>query len=422
MFDLLFELLRYVSTLLFGTFLSAVFLPIEMDRKDIFILGSFSASMLALQGLLYFAKGVQFLTVIYPLIVHLPLLLLFILVFNQRMVHAIFAITTTYLCCQVANWGSIIPATFGGDNITENLTYTIVLIAAFILIYKYVAPSFHNLYRKPMSSFLTFAVVPAFYYMFDYFTTVYSDLLYSDNKLVVEFTPFMLCFCYLFFCTVYFEQYEEKLEVEQYNQLMEMQKKQTSKEMQTIQRSEKTIALLRHDMRHFLSVIVEYIDNNQLEHAKAYIEEIIDLADSTQQKKYCANDTVNMILSYCEGPLHESSIQLHHNLQVSSVPTISDVDLTAILFNSMENAIHAVLELPPERRFIELSIVEKNDKLLFSIKNPYAKTPKFMGDMPTTENDGHGFGTQSIRYTVEKLNGNCQFSLADGMFILRVII
>ena len=69
-----------------------------------------------------------------------------------------------------------------------------------------------------------------------------------------------------------------------------------------------------------------------------------------------------------------------------------------------------------------MSLSEKGGKILISIKNPYGQTPKFIGDMPVSKESGHGYGTQSIRYTVEKLGGNCQFALADGQFVLRVII
>lgn len=422
MFELLLELFRHGTTMLFGTFLSAVFLQLEMSRKNISILLLFSALALGLQGVLYALRDVTFLTMYYPLIAHLPLLLLLILVFKQRLLHAVFSVTTAYLCCQIANWASMIPASFGDDIIAIDLTYTAVLIATFVFICKYAATSFVNLYSKSLGSFLCFSIVPGFYYIFDYLCTVYSDMLYSHNMLVVEFTPFLLCMCYMFFCTVYFRQYEEKLEVEQHNHLMQMQQNHAEKEIHAIQRSEKTIALLRHDMRHFLGTVLEYIENGQVENAKTYIEEIVSLSDSTRQKKYCANDTVNMILSYYEDALLDTEVQLDWDLQIPSVLKISDVDLTSILSNGMENAIHAVRELPQGQRTIILSMSEKNGKILVSIKNPYAHPPKFIGDMPITDKSGHGFGTESIRYTAEKLGGNCQFSLSGGMFVLRVII
>ncbi|MBR3785313.1 MAG: sensor histidine kinase [Firmicutes bacterium] len=422
MFELLLELFRHGMTMLFGTFLSAVFLRVEMNRRNVLILSFFSALALGLQGILFVLRDVTFLTMYYPLIAHLPLALLFVLAFRQKLIHVVFAITTAYLCCQIANWASMVPTSFSGDTMAVDLTYTIVLTATFAFICKYAAGSFVNLYSKPVGSFLTFAIVPGFYYVFDYLSTVYSDLLYSHNMLVVEFTPFLLCMCYMFFCTVYFRQYEEKLEVEQHNQLMQMQQSRAEKEMKAIQHSEKTIALLRHDMRHFLGTVSEYIETNQLDKAKDYIRDIIEVTDSTRKKKYCANDTVNMILSYYEETLESFSVQFTYDLQLPTRVKLSDVDLTSILSNGLENAIHAVSALPEERRQIHMSLSEKGGKILLSIKNPYGQTPKFVGDMPVSKESGHGYGTQSIRYTVEKLGGNCQFALVEGQFVMRVIV
>jgi len=35
---------------------------------------------------------------------------------------------------------------------------------------------------------------------------------------------------------------------------------------------------------------------------------------------------------------------------------------------------------------------------------------------------GHGFGTKSMMYIVEKYNGICQFSVKDGFFIFQATI
>jgi len=159
MFELLLELFRHGMTMLFGTFLSAVFLRVEINRKNMLILCSFSALALSFQGILFALRDVTFITMYYPLIAHLPLALLFILAFKQKTVHVIFAITTAYLCCQIANWASMIPASFSGDTMAVDLTYTMVLIATFVFVCKYAGASFVNLYSKPIGNFLTFAIV-----------------------------------------------------------------------------------------------------------------------------------------------------------------------------------------------------------------------------------------------------------------------
>ena len=61
-------------------------------------------------------------------------------------------------------------------------------------------------------------------------------------------------------------------------------------------------------------------------------------------------------------------------------------------------------------------------KLLISLKNTFAEKPVMTDGIPHSSKAGHEFGTQSIRYVAEKLNGNCQFSVKDGWFILRIVL
>ena len=93
-----------------------------------------------------------------------------------------------------------------------------------------------------------------------------------------------------------------------------------------------------------------------------------------------------------------------------------------VLINALENAVHAVLGLPQEERIIELSITEKSGKILISLSNSYAEMPVLEDGYPIAESRDHGFGTQSIRYTAEKLQGNCRFSLTDERFVLQVVL
>ena len=61
-------------------------------------------------------------------------------------------------------------------------------------------------------------------------------------------------------------------------------------------------------------------------------------------------------------------------------------------------------------------------KLRISLKNTVAGKPVMTYGIPHSSKAGHGFGTQSIRYVTEKLNGSCQFSVKDGWFILRIVL
>ena len=419
MINTILEAIRYTLTLLFGIFVSTLFLDIKINKKNILIIFGFFYIDLALQAIFYFSKNISSVISLYPLITHLPLFLFFIFIFKKRIFPTLIAIASAYLCCQISNWSTIFVSSF--INGTADIIYSLSLFLSFGFIVKFVYLPISQLLKKQSSELISFGIIPIFYYIFDYVSTVYTQLLYVGNRITIEFTPFLLCICYFVFCTVYFKQYEEKQHIETNNKLMYMKQTQVEKEMTLMEENEKKIVLIRHDMRHFLNNILNDLENNQNEHAIDYIHTLFDSLDQTVRKQYCLNNTINMIIASYENRIQEGNIDFHYQLSVPKKSAISDIDLTSILSNALENALKAVLLLK-DYRFIQLTIEEKCGKLLISVENNYLNEPIFVDGIPISKEKNHGFGSQSIVYTVDKLNGNCQFSVNNHRFILRIVI
>ena len=419
MINTILEAIRYTLTLLFGIFVSTLFLDIKINKKNILIIFGFFYIALALQAIFYFSKNISSVISLYPLITHLPLFLFFIFIFKKRIFPTLIAIASAYLCCQISNWTTIFVSSF--INGTADIIYSLSLFLSFGFIVKFVYLPISQLLKKQSSELISFGIILIFYYIFDYVSTVHTQLLYVGNRITVEFTPFLLCICYFVFCTVYFKQYEEKQHIETNNKLMYMKQTQVEKEMTLMEENEKKIVLIRHDMRHFLNNILNDLENNQNEHAIDYIHTLFDSLDQTVRKQYCLNNTINMIIASYENRIQEGNIDFHYQLSVPKKLAISDIDLTSILSNALENALKAVL-LVEDYRFIQLTIEEKCGKLLISVENNYLNEPIFVDGIPISKEKNHGFGSQSIVYTVDKLNGNCQFSVNNHRFILRIVI
>ena len=230
------------------------------------------------------------------------------------------------------------------------------------------------------------------------------------------------CSSYLVFLIIYFQEYENKQEITQYSNLREMQLQSMQNEIEQVKISSQRLAILRHDMRHFLTNVSGYIENGETEKAQEFIREVVTATDNTATQCYSKNEVVNLILSSYEEKIKACGIEFKYSVQIPEELPYSEVDLTAILSNALENAIHAVKKLPPEKRYIELDLRMKENKLLISIKNTFAETPELRDGLPVAKEEGHGFGSQSIRYVAEKLHGNCQFSVVDDRFVLRVVL
>lgn len=416
------ELLHHAVTLLFGVYMSAAFLGIRMSRKNIAILCGFSAAVGAVSTLVFVSFGADFTTQVYPLIIHLPLILFLTFFYKYTPLCSTLSVLTAYLCCQISKWVGLAVLSITDAEWVYYSVRIVTTIVVFAVLIRYVSNATAQLIQKSREALLIFAILPFTYYFFDYATGVYTELIYSGEKVVSEFLGFALSIAYLLFLLVYFKQYEEKRETEQRSHILEMQREQYKREIEAQKRSANALSLLRHDMRHFCVAISTYIDSGEYDKAKEYISGIISYVDRTATHKFCKNEIVNMILSSYENVMEENRIDFKTSICIPERLPVSDVDLTSILSNSLENAIHAVLPLETEERHITLHLRTDDGKLLISLKNTFAEKPVLTDGIPHSSKEGHGFGTQSIRYVTEKLKGNCQFSVKDDWFILRIVL
>ena len=422
MLENILSILHHATTLLFGVYISSAFLGIRMNRKNILILFGFTSAVGAIYVLSFICFGEVITTQIYPLIIHIPLIIFLSLFYKYKPMLSALSVLTAYLCCQISKWVGLVALDMTKQEWVYYSARIVTTVIVFAVLIRFVSNATAQLIQMPVKSLIIFALMPFTYYLFDYITGVYTALLYSGKEVVVEFLGFVLCIAYLLFLLVYFKQYEEKREAQQRNRMMEMQRAQSQKELEAIKRSEYSVSLLRHDMRHFLANISAFIDNDETEKAKEYISEVLQSVDQTTMHKYCKNEIVNMILSSHENEIKANQIELQHSIQIPERLPFSDVDLTSILSNALENAIHAVLPLEAEKRKIVLDLRMNGEKLLISVKNTFAEMPQIVDGMPLSQKAGHGFGTQSIRYITEKMKGNCQFTVKEDWFIVRVVV
>ena len=418
----LFGLLNFGILLIFGVYVSAAFTGIILNKKACFNLLYLSVFLILVQIICFLLYGMEFTEKLYPLISHLPLALFLIFIFKKKAMASIISILSAYLCCQLSKWVGILTLHITGEQWISYGVRFITTVVIGILIIKWIAPSVSLILSKSKKIVLSFGLLPLIYYLFDYLTTVYTKLLYSGSQTIFEFLPFMLCVAYIFFCVIYFKEYEEKCEMESHSQLINLRAAQYEKEIESMRRSEYEISRLRHDMRHFLVSIKAFIENEAMDKALASIDELIDSINLTTIHKFCENDLTNMVLSYYENLMKNKEVKLQASVKIPKVLPCSDMDFTSILANGLENALQAVSGLEKSKKIINLDLKTNGDKLLLSIKNPYDKDPNIINGLPKAEENGHGTGTQSIKYVTEKLKGNCQFTTQNEFFILRVIL
>lgn len=417
--------IHYALLLLFGILLTFAYAGLQLTGAGQKKNRALAAALFAFCGLLqlgtYWLFDEELVWKLYPLIAHLPLLLLLCLYCRRRFVTALAALCAAYLCCQPAKWAGALCAWLTQSHAAEQAVQTAVLLIVGFVALVYLSPSLAQIFQKDSRSVWIFGSVPMVYYLFDYAMGIYTDLWTANPPAVAEFLPFVLCLAFLFFCFLYYKEYEQKADAERKEQLVRITVEQQAKEMDAIRRSEQETRLLRHDMRLFLSSLSVCIDSGDEAKAREMIASYASVIEGTRLVRFCGNDTINYVLSDFAAKCQAHNVYFNYSVKLEQLD-VDELLFASILSNALDNALNAQKELPPEQRRIRLLLKTLDEKLLLSVENPVAQTPVFADGLPVTDKKGHGCGTQSIRHITQRLGGNCQFTTQNGQFILRVIL
>lgn len=413
--------------MVFGIFISAFFLGVKQNFRNVLILLGLSA----FEGILYVTSWLLFGQAItqwcYALIIHVPLIIFLILYYKYPIASSCISVFSAYLCCQLSNWIGLLMLSITETQWCYYASRILVTVITFIFLFRFVCHTTATIFARDTKELCIIGFLPTVYYISDYTFTKLSNLLYSSSKLIVEFMSFALCISYFTFLFVYFHQHEKNEEISRFSALMQIHLSSIEKEIKQVKENKQKLAILRHDMRHHLNIILTQLQVNNTQKAIHYIKEISNTYDDTVITTYCKNETINSVISIYHTRFTENGITFHCDISMSESLPCPDTAICTILSNALENSMHALNqmdteEIPAEKKWVRTTISQKGNHLLLHIENPVIKIPKFVDGIPISNKKGHGIGVKSIVYYVEQLNGQCQFSVSDGLFILRIII
>ena len=291
------SLLNDVAVSLFGSILAASFCGALDSRRNRVVFWCCMVVIPLASGWIYATWDADFLRMIYPLIIHLPLILLMSALTKKPWWSAV-SVLTAYLCCQLRRWLALfVVALASGGHVMQDVVELAVTLPLLALLLRFAAPSIRRLANHSIKLKLVFGVIPTVYYVFDYATVVYTDILISGRPVVVEFMPFVCCGAYLAFLLYYVAEEEQRNRLQQLQNGLGMQVTQAVREIDALRQSQKQASAYRHDLRHHLQYLAGCIEEGQTERAQAYISGICAEIEAQKVQWHCENDTANLILS-----------------------------------------------------------------------------------------------------------------------------
>ena len=414
--------IHHATTLLFGVFASAALCGVEINRRHSLELLGVGAATGAAFSIANVVGGELLARQAYPLVVHLPLIVYLCVRYRLSPLLATLGLTSAYLSCQFSNWMGIAAFAATDSQIAYYLARIATTLAVFAILLHWARDIGPRLAIKSPTELEILLILPLVYYIFDYATNVYTTLFHSGSVVTVEFLAFALCAFYLMFLAVYLREYEAKEVAERERWMLETRDSTAIKELEAWRQSGRELSILRHDMRHFLRGLAILIEEGHIDEALERIDQLCETNDRTAVRRYCANETVNIVLSSFSSDINKRGITADLRAAVPGTVHVGDADLFSVLSNALENAIIAASAAPEGKRFVDLDLRLEDGQLLLLVSNTFGRAPRMVDGMPVNQHAGHGFGTKSIKLAVERMNGNCQFRINGDRFELRAVM
>lgn len=413
---------NYGLVFFFGSSLSVSIAGSCKTRREWTLLFSLCPFFLALQTVSWLVLGLGVTKQLYPFLIHIPLLLVMIFGLKKPVGISMVSICAAYPCCQLPRCCDITVTAVTGSALAGQIAYTVLIVPIFLFLLRYFVPSARDTMAQSPRSLFLFGGLPVIYYVFDYSTAIYSDLLYSGSAVVAEMLPTAVGLLYMVYTTAYRQQLQRQTQAELLNSLMAGQLKQAEAEMSSLRQAEALAATYQHDMRHHLTAINGFLAAGKPGQAEEYIRQVQADIGAITPKRFCENELVNLLCSSFSAKAERMGVRLTLEAAVPDLAAISDTELCALLSNGLENALNAVGGLKENRRWVEFYCGVRAGKLLIEIKNPYEGAVAMCDDLPVSAGVGHGYGCRSIQTIVRRSRGLCAFSPENGVFTLRIVL
>lgn len=420
-----FEILRYGLILVFGVLVSLLFAGVPSTGANKLAAAVFCILVLCLQMFCLQMFGMRFTMQIYPIIAHLPLIALLALYFKRPWLISISSLLAVYLCCQIPRWIGGVAVALTGSHLADHICYIAAMGVVYYFLKRYVDGSVRQLMERSKRSCLLFGAVPLLYYLFDYSTTVYTDLLYSGAKGAVQFMPSLICTFYFVSILLYYNEAQKQAQAQRERDIFVSQLQQAQSELDAMRQMEKNTVIYRHDMRHHLSLLGGFAADGDIQKIKEYLTSTEADIDALTPACYCENETVNLILSTFEARAKKEGVILCVDVKLPEALGVNDTELCSLLSNALENAITAAAQVKDEKlRKVYVRAVVNDHKLLISTENAYVGKIEMEGELPKSKSKEarHGFGIKSMVAIVERHGGLCSFEREGGVFVLGLLL
>ncbi len=294
----------------------------------------------------------------------------------------------------------------------------------FLKIVQQFAPSGEN--RLPLRRILPLFSLPVVSLLIVFDMQIYwQDQTNSSLFVLTAVSTLALLFTNL----VVFDQYcqmQREAEINKQYQLLQQHLMSEKEQIHLLDEQQQEVRRLAHDVKNSLLPVVNALNQEDPAAAKSLLGQILDGFAQSPSRIETGFSLIDAILSQKQKQSQDRQIRLNVVHHLHDIQRISDIDLSVILGNALDNAIEATAQTEDiNRRVISLSLQSEKGLLSIKLKNPISgQLITRNGQYLSTKSDhkNHGLGLSSIRILVEKYQGLMQIDTEENTFSLTILL
>ncbi|MDE6873376.1 MAG: GHKL domain-containing protein [Lachnospiraceae bacterium] len=207
-----------------------------------------------------------------------------------------------------------------------------------------------------------------------------------------------------------------------YLKLIEYQTEQSERHLGEVRGIYREMRGYKHDFHHHLQALKGQLEAGETARALAYIEQLDDQLIHVDTILKTGNTSLDAIFSAKTAQAKAIGITVTVNANVPDSLLLSDLELSIIVGNLLDNAIEACAAVTGER-FIRIYMTVKGNMLYFSMLNSSGKKQKKNGTLFASRKKGvHGFGLYRAETILAEHGGWCKYNSEDGAFSSEFLV
>lgn len=207
------------------------------------------------------------------------------------------------------------------------------------------------------------------------------------------------------------------------DQWMELQNEQAARHLDEVRSIHTEMRGYKHDFHHHLQTLRGQLESGETERALRYIDELDHNLMHVDTLLKTGNVAVDAILSAKLSQAKAKGIAVTVKACIPDHLLLSDVELSIVIGNLLDNAMEACAASGNEEPFIRLYITMKRHMLYFSMLNSARNKLAKRGALFATHKGGaHGFGLRRAEAILEKHGGWVKYNSEDGAFTSEFLV